>query len=149
MADRIWTNYDPNPEPKRITRGRRKGRKIPHGDCVVRAFTILFNMSWQETYMKLAQRGIEKYDVFDRQDVYQTFLTKVPLDLKVAIRDPRDPRKTRLKTVKEIAKLTQDTADVLLCHTLRHVVVCKEGHYYDSWDSGSEPVRSVWKLKNC
>lgn len=145
--NKSWNDYNPNPETQRYIRGRRKGRKIAHSDCVVRAFTILFDMNWKDTYMKLAMRGIEKNDIFTTRTVWESFLDKAPISLNVRVNKAGDIRKTRKMTVKEVAKLTEGNSQVFLCSCLHHVVVCKEGQYFDSWDSGSEAVRSLWQLK--
>lgn len=142
----MWEKYNPNPDTRKYLRGRKKGEKVDHYDCVIRAFTLLFNLDWQETYMKLVLRGLEKYDIFTVPEVYTTFLDKVPTPKK-SVDSVDDPRESRNFTVREIAELTKGNRQVLLCSTLHHVVVCKNGKYYDSWNSGHVPVRSLWKLK--
>lgn len=147
QSKRIWVEYNPNPDTKKYTRGRKRGKTTSHGDCVVRAFTVLWNVDWATAYKRLCDRGLELCDMPSQRVVWKSFLNKSDINLKVKVRVPGDPRNTRQMTVKEVAKLTKDNDKVYLCHSLHHVVVCKDGHYYDSWDSGNESVRSLHELK--
>ena len=141
-----WEEYNPNPDQTVHIRGRCKGKRIMHSDCVVRAFTLLFNMDWKDTYMKLALKGIEENDIFTVPGVFTKFLNKQPTPTATVDR-PGDIRSSRKLTVAEIAELTQDNSLIFLCNCLHHVVVCKDGKYFDSWNSGSTAVRSLWTLK--
>lgn len=143
----MWREYNPNPETKKVTRGRRKGKKVLHADCVIRAFTLLLNKNWAETYMILAKKGIEKCDVFTQPCVWREFVRKADVKLDVSVNDLDDPRRHRKMTVKEVADLTLRNNKVYLCNSLGHVVVCKDGQYWDSWNSGRESVRSIWELR--
>ena len=142
-----WHEYNPNPEIKCYTRGRRKGKKLIHADCVVRAFTILFNLDWKDTYIKLAMRGLEINDMPNQKVVWSSFLKQVKdIDTKVWDDNCSNLSGRRMKTVAEIATETACSGKAYLCHTNHHVVVVKGGEYWDSWDSGQESVRSLWEL---
>lgn len=142
-----WHYYNPNPDTRVYTRGRRKGRRRSHGDCVVRAFTILFDCDWKDAYIQLALRGMSVGDVFNQKEVWSTFLQQVKdFDLKVPDYDLFSDKDYHLKSVSEVAAELESEGKPYLCHTLHHVVIVKGGEYWDSWDCGLEPVRSLWKL---
>lgn len=141
MAETSWVKFNPNPDTKKYTRGKRKGEKVGHSDCVIRGFCKLFKEDWVTTYKRLCERGLEVFDIPNSKTTYTTFLKQnKTLTIRYSGR--------KQLTVRQVAEQTKGTRKTYLLKCSGHVVAICNGKYYDSWDSGGEFVKSAWELKD-
>lgn len=115
----MFIRTNPNPVNNRV------------GDCVIRAISILMDMSWEETYDKICEQGRLMYDMPSSNDVWSEYL-----------RSQGFKRKSIPNTCPicyTIREFCQDHRDgEYLLATGSHVVAVIDGDYYDTWDSGEE-----------
>lgn len=114
----MFVKYNPNPYKSRV------------GDCVVRAISTALDREWEQVYMELAYKGLEMGDMPSSNAVWGTYLYEEGLDVKVF--------PFGKYTVKSFAKTHPRGTFVL--GTGSHLVAVIDGNYYDTWDSGSEPI---------
>jgi len=116
-----WKNYNPNP----------KGHNV--GDCVIRALTLALNVNWQDAYIKLCLMGLEICDMPSANHVWGVLLQKNGYKKHILPSECPD-----CYSVRNFAEEHPEGEYVLA--TGSHVVFCRGGSYYDSWDSGDETV---------
>lgn len=120
-----------NPNPKQIFTS----------DCVVRALSIAQNQSWDKTYLELCIQGYAMGDWGSSNLVWSAYLKNkgfkryvVPEECPVCY------------TVEDFCREYPEGTYILATGT--HVVAVIDGDYYDSWDSGAEPIIYYWKKVN-
>ena len=101
------------------------------GDCVIRALSILLNLSWDETYEDLAEQGHLMYDMPSSNEVWAEYLYSKNYK-RIVIPDTCPYCYT-------VSDFCEDNPNgKFLLATGSHVVAVIDGNYYDTWDSGDE-----------
>lgn len=114
-----YVYYNPNP------------LKISVGDCTIRAISKALNISWDETYLALANLGFEMYDMPSANRVWGHFL-RINGFKKYQLPD-------MCPTCYTIKDFCYDfPIGIYVVGTGEHVVCVINGSYFDSWDSGNE-----------
>lgn len=106
--------------------------KDKYGDCVVRALSKAFNMSWMETFEATLPFMIK----------HQCIVNALPLNLEKELMKefgftyvPISNKKgTKRPTVATFSKEHKKGTYVL--SIANHRVTCVDGDYYDTWDCG-------------
>lgn len=110
-------------------------------DCTVRAIATALNKTWEEIYIDLCIYGLKAYDMPSSNHVWGDYL--------------KDNGYTRhlvpntcpnCYTVGQFAEDNPEGTYILALHG--HVVCCKDGNVYDSWDSLEEVVVYFWKKED-
>ena len=117
--------YNPNPKGKNA------------GDCAVRAVAKATGSSWQIAYSGLVLEGYKRGDLPNANHVWGAYLRRK--GFKKAIVPDTCPE---CYTVAEFAQEHPHGMYVLALDN--HVVAVNDGDWFDSWDSGSEPINYYW-----
>lgn len=122
----MWRKYNPNPY----------GRN--GSDCVYRAISKATGQTWEDTYWDLAYAGAALGDAPNANHVWAEYLKNKGFK-RYIIPDSCPDCYT-------IAEFCEDNPTGLyVLGTGSHVVTAINGNYFDSWDSGQEPVLYVWR----
>lgn len=115
-----------------------KGKKA--GDCVIRAFSLALNKSWDDTYTELCQLGMKMKAMPNDTVTYTKYAKDNNMEkCKVLLEDGKKP------TVAQFAKINKTGTFVL--RVANHLVTVKDGKYHDTWDSGSKSIYTYWRIK--
>ena len=114
-----YVYYNPNP------------LKLSVGDCTIRAISKALNISWDETYLALANLGFEMYDMPSANRVWGYFL-KLNGFKKYQLPDTCPD----CYTIKDFCY--DFPIGIYIVGTGEHVVCVINGSYFDSWNSGNE-----------
>ena len=124
----MWKEYSNNPVGRRV------------GDCSVRAISKALDMGWEAAYIALVINGLQMGDMPSSNSVIGSVLRQhgfrrmnLPDDCPACF------------TVSEFAE--ENPKGVYVAGTGNHVVTIIDEDWYDSWDSGSEPIQFVWYRK--
>lgn len=120
--------YNPNP------------RSIRVGDCTIRALSYVLNQSWDKTYLDLTDLGLKMCDMPSSNAVWGTYLKQNGF-----VRESIPNECPVCYTIIDFCKDHPYGLYVLATGT--HVVACRNGNYYDTWDSGDEVPIFYWKRK--
>lgn len=120
--------YNPNPNGQSV------------GDCTIRAISKALDQTWEETYVGLCLQGLEMGDMPSGNAVWGAYLRKHGFHRDVIPNDVPDHY-----TVEDFAEDHPHGTYILALSG--HVVCVKDGHYFDSWQSGKEIPLFYW-LKN-
>jgi hypothetical protein len=107
------------------------------GDCAVRAISKALNISWEEAYAKLAINGYRMCDMPSSNTVIASVLRQNGF-----YRENLPDYGDRPYTVREFAE--RNPIGVYVLGTGNHVVCVRDGTYWDSFNSGDEPVIYFW-----
>lgn len=107
-------------------------------DCVVRALAIAQDQSWEKTYLELSVKGFSMGDWGSSNLVWSAYLKDKGFRRYVV---PEEC--SSCFTVRDFCENYPDGTYILA--TGSHVVTVIDGDYYDTWDSGSEPIIYYWK----
>lgn len=121
----MWQDYNPNPNGHRV------------GDCTVRAVACALGQSWLKTYIGLAIEGILLGDMPSANRVWGAYLERNGFKRRLTEADC-----STCYTVRDFCSEHPDGTYVLAISG--HVVCCKDGDWWDSWDSGSEVPMYYW-----
>lgn len=113
--------YNPNPKNRSAN------------DCVIRAFSKIYNISWDDAYDLLWEIGKIEKEIPTTNYVWEKYL------LSNGFRKHSLPLCPNCIDVNQFSKYYNNN-DVYLVCTGSHVVAVVDGDYYDAWDSGSEPA---------
>ena len=122
----MYQFFNPNPEGHYV------------GDCVPRAISMLTKQSWEDTYINLCLQGFMMKDMPSANHVWGSYLLSKGFKRYIIPNTCPD-----CYTVKDFCEDNPQGEYMLATGT--HVVACKDGDYFDSWDSGSEVPIWYWK----
>lgn len=118
--------YNPNPARRTVD------------DCVVRAISILFNLTWQEAYDDVCDQGFKMFNMPSANEVWGQYL-----------RDRGFARVSVPNTCPDCYTISMFCKDHrrgrYAVATGSHVVAVIDGTYYDTNNSGDEVVAYFWK----
>lgn len=123
----LYIPYNPNPSRKRV------------GDCVIRSICSATGELWEEVYIKLAFEGYMLHDMPSANKVWGEYLHNHGFKRKLIPEDCFDCS----YTVKDFCR-DHPYGTYVVATTREHAVCCKNGRYYDTWDSGDEQVIFYW-----
>ncbi|MBR6051139.1 MAG: hypothetical protein IKP68_08060 [Clostridia bacterium] len=121
----MFVEYNPNPTGKRV------------GDCVVRAICKATGITWDDVYLSLFVEGFEKKDMPSSNDVWGSYLRSLGFD-----REPIPNTCPDCYRVRDFCLDHPEGAYILVCQS--HVVASVDGDYFDTWNSGDEPIYFYW-----
>lgn len=111
------------------------------GDCVIRALSLLLDLSWDQVYDELTDLGHEMYDMPSSNQVWSEYLYTKGYSRSI-IPD----------TCPFCYRVCDFCDDHLSGRYLlaigTHVVTVIDGDYYDTWDSGQEIPIYYFKRRN-
>lgn len=113
--------YNPNPKNNAAN------------DCVVRVLCKVFNMDWDTAYGLLCEEGLRLKEIPTTNYVWEKILEDAGMT-RVFMRCA-----TNCPTVAQFLMKNQNGVFVLCSGT--HVVACKDGDYFDTWDSGDVRIQ--------
>lgn len=125
-----WHKYNPNPKSRNT------------GDCSIRSYCAAFDIDWDKAYDIASSIAKAEKFIMDASQVCD----KVLVDhFKCEIDEvyKKTPAKQRI-SVNEFAMSHPYGTFVL--HVRGHLVTCKNGEYWDSWDSGDKKVDRIYKV---
>ena len=117
-----------------------KANKKHACDCVVRAITATTGMSWQETYDLLCAKGRKLQCMPNAKPTWKAVLR----DLGFVNHSIKVERGGKRPTA---AQLTERIKEPMCVQTAHHLIGCKKGNVYDSFDSSDTPAYSYWILE--
>lgn len=117
----MWQNYNANPLHSRV------------GDCTVRAISKALGEDWYKTYIGLCVYGFRLCDMPSANYVWGEYLKSRGFSRAMV----------DCCTVSEFCESHNAGRYVLALDS--HVVAAADGDYYDTWDSGNEPVLYYWR----
>lgn len=124
----MWKTYNPNPDYQKV------------GDCTIRAISKALNKSWEDTYLDLCVYGLMYSDMPSANHVWGAYLHAQGFR-RYFVED-----QTGHYTVRDFAVEHPEGTYILALSG--HVVCLKDSDYYDTWDSGYEPVIFYWRREN-
>ena len=122
----MFRHYNPNPA------------ELSVDDCAIRALCCLEGMSWEDASLGLFIQSYELHDVQTSSNVFNTFLKH-----RNYIRTQIPNTCPDCYTVIDFCK--DNSQGRYIVATQSHVVAIIDGDYYDTWDSGTEPIIYYWK----
>jgi len=115
-------------------------RGINTGDCVIRAISKALDTEWEQVYMALTVKGLEKAMWGDTNAVWEKYLRENGFE-QHALPDTCPDCYT-------IADFADDhRTGTFIVATGSHVVTVQDGNYFDSWDSGNLIPSYYFELK--
>lgn len=131
--------FNPNPKVKydKVT-----GKpKVWHtGDCVIRAISCATGMSWQKTYEYMCSIGAKLCCMPNDRKAIDTAMKELGF-VKVSY-----SRGETRDLVRDFARTHENVIAIL--NLSGHVVCCKDGNYYDTWDCGYKTAYNYWVKYN-
>jgi hypothetical protein len=125
----MYKFFNPNPENQFV------------GDCVIRAISRLENLPWEETYMRIAAKGLELYDMPSSNRVWGEYLYSIGYRREIV---PNTcPHCYRVKDF-----CREHPFGKFLLATGSHVIAVVNGDYYDTSDTGNEIPIYYWRKEN-
>lgn len=126
MANKYYRYYNPNPTKKEV------------GDCVERAICVVLDCDWLTAFDKLVTVGREICCPPNWKDCYEELLRREGF----VYHGISNKKGTKRPTVEGFTK-THKTG-VYFLRVANHVVGCKDGVYYDIWESGDSSMYGYW-----
>lgn len=118
--------YNPNPDGRRVD------------DCVIRAVSRLFNISWDEAYDEVTHMGRLMHNMPSANEVWGEYLRRHGFS-----RYTLPNSCPHCTTIAEFCE--QNPYGIYALATGSHVVAAIDGYYYDISDSGDEVVAYFWE----
>lgn len=123
----MYRYYDPNPN----------GYGGEYGDCVIRAISKLFHCSWDEAFIQLSIQAYKMKRIMTDNITWGSYLKEHDYIKEIL---------AETITIREFCKQFDEGKYALA--TGSHVVAAINGDYFDSWDSGNEPILYLWREKD-
>lgn len=108
------------------------------GDCVVRAIGLISKQDWESTYLRIVIQGLLMHNMPSSNVVWGAYLYNNGFR-RYMVKDIYP----NIYTIKRFCADNPHGA-FLVC-TDEHVVAVIDGNYYDTNDSGEEPVLYYWR----
>lgn len=124
----MYAHYNPNPLGKRT------------GDCVIRMLTKIFNLTWDEAYLKLSTVVLREYEMPSDNTIWELYLKEHGFSKRLL-----PTNCPRCMSVYEFCERFP-VGTFVVC-TGSHVVAVIDGLYFDAWDSGDEVVSYFFLLR--
>lgn len=124
----MYKKYNPNP----------KGRKTD--DCVVRALCCGFNQPWDVVYTTLCKVGLELKCIPNSKEAYGALIENSGFKRYSM---PKVTKGSKRITAIEFANTHSD--GIYILSLANHIVCCKYGVLYDTWDCSDYCVYAYWK----
>ncbi len=120
-----------------------KDLKDKVGDCQIRAFTKALNLTWVQAFDLTIPicRELQTYTIFDN-DLNKTKEAMRTLGFEYT--GISNKKGSKRPTVREFAQAHEKGTYIL--SLARHVVTCKDGIYYDTWDCGGKSLYGYYTL---
>ena len=119
--------YNPNPS---------KGHRV--GDCTVRALCKALGQDWDTVYVGLSVYGFSLSDMPSANRVWGAYLRENGFRRYIV-----DDHGQHVYTVDDFCR--DHPAGTYVLGIDGHVVCVKDGHYWDTWDSGQEIPIYYWE----
>lgn len=121
----MWVEFNNNPVAARV------------GDCAVRAVSKALDISWEAAYTRMALNGFLMGDMPSSNNVWGAVLRQSGFNRQAVPNTCPD--------CYTVADFCRDNPDGIYVLGLdKHVVTAVDGSYYDTWNSGNEPVVYFW-----
>ena len=125
----MYVYYNPNPDPN-----------INASDCVVRALTKAFDISWDTAYIMLSVQGYIDHDIFASDRVWNNLLADMGYQRYII------PNTCPVcYSVADFARENPEGTYIL--GTGKHAVCVSEGRIWDSWNSSREVPLYFFKIR--
>lgn len=111
------------------------------GDCVIRAVSKLTGQTWEETYVGILLQGFVLFDMPSANRVWTAYLRHLGYSRQEIPNTCPD-----CYTVRDFCR--DHPKGSYLLSLDGHVVAVESGNYFDTWDSGSEPVIAYFFRKD-
>ena len=113
------------------------------GDCAVRAFCVVENISWLEAYDIMYKYSREVQSPMNCKRGFEAVMKQMGYTYVGISNKKGSKRPTVAKAAKMIGKDKKAIAVVS-----NHYVGLKDGNYYDVWDSGYKSLYGYWVKDN-
>lgn len=123
----MWVKANPNPG----------GKNVP--DCVIRAICIALDLPWEKVSKDLSDLANKEYSVTCDDNIWGRYLWD--LGFRPFLLYEYCPF---CLTVKQFADIFDRGTYII--GTGNHAVAVIDGNYYDTWNSGREPVSFFWHI---
>lgn len=124
----MWIEYNPNPV-KNLTR-----------DCAIRAVAKALDTDWESAFAMLALNAFLMGETMDSDAVWASVLRQHGFYKGIVPDTCPD-----CYTVSDFCR--DNPAGTFVLKADQHVICAVDGDYYDTWQSGQEPVSYYWYKK--
>lgn len=121
-----WISYNPNP------------KKNNTDDCSIRAYTKAFNIKYEDDFNLAMKYSKEMFLIVTDSRLINKLLKKEFNVSRV--------KNNNKETVNAFAMSHPKGTYIL--HVHGHMVTCKDGYFYDSWDSSSKKVLGYYEIND-
>lgn len=119
-------------------------KKKQASDCSVRCIMAAEGLDWNTAFGKLVETAYQEMDIPCESSVIEKTLKKMGYEKhKADMVKNKLTNKNRRICVREFAKMHKRGTYIL--SLTEHVVCVKNGHWYDTWDSGEYKVLKYWE----
>jgi len=134
----MYKYYNPNPKARFDKNG--KPQKWHVCDCVIRAISCATGESWRDVYKTMCHIGEELWCMPNDRKAMDAAMKKYGF-VKVSYK-----KGTERDLVKDFS--IKHSNKIAILNLSGHVVCCKEGHYWDTWDCGNKTAYDYWIKEN-
>lgn len=125
----MWIKYNANPVANRVE------------DCIIRAVAVALDISWDDAFDLVAENAKQMGNVMHSNVVYGSVLRQHGFNRYIIPNSCPD-----CYTVKDFCR--DHPKGVYVLGADSHVVASIDGDYFDTFDSGEEPILYYWKEMN-
>ena len=115
----LFRYHNENPDKSRV------------GDCTVRAISFATSQPWEKTYWGICFEGYVQHDMPSANSVWGAYLMDLGFSRHVIPNECPN-----CYTVKDFC--VDNPKGTFILATGSHVLCVRDGHYFDTWDSGNE-----------